>query len=441
MQIPPRSHLIDRVRAALAAPNGPALYLHGGSSTGKEATLREAASGCRIIRVDCVLSHTERQLYSALCEQSDRVNSASALIDFLSSNNRNHSDDSSSELSVIIFARAERLASSTFPPSVLPFLATLPCLSCRPDIRVVFVSRVPFSTIRHTHTHLIPPMHAIHFPPLSEHEIIVALKYDPNRLLYPLDMSASSDEATTSKYYHGFARSVTEILYQSTNNPYHIQRVVDAFFPEYLDSLLHQSQKINPVAAFNRVRDRLTDVLKTLNPTLSSATTSATAEFPQRIRSRGSIEAKTANLSKICRTMLVASYLATVVQPAQDTRVFSTEQVNRRTVAQKSAANNAVPLERLLAIFHAVSTLDDDNNSSFPQALHVDSTAVSSAISTPALVHISTLVALGWLTRDGAAHSLSEPKFRCKLSRYDAGIIASTLGIQIEDYLIFDKTA
>lgn len=441
MQIPPRAELVNRVRAALAAPFGAPVYLHGAASTGKEATLAAASVGGTLIPVDCVLKHTERLLFSAIVGNGETITSGSALIDALAVERSNASMGLSAKLTVVVLNRAERLASSAFPPSTLSLLAKLPSMARRPDLRIVLVSRVPLSVVRHAHSQLVPHMCAIHFVPLSREEIKKAVTYDPSRVIYKPDAVGSADTALVTKYYQGFAQFVTDILYQSTNNPHHILRVVDAFFPEYLVLLLDKSKRLNPVSAFNRVRDGLTDVLKTLNPTLSSKTVLSSSE--PFVAKTGEADVKTANLSCGCRTMLVAAYLGTVVQPGQDTRIFSTERTNRRMMAQKKAANNSVPLERLLAIFHAVSTLDEHTPSFLnpPSIPNFDTTVVSSSISSLDLVHISTLVALGWLVRDGAAHSLSEPKFRCKLSRQDAGLVASTVGIQLEDYLIFDKAA
>lgn len=440
MQIPPRAQLVDRVRAALAAPFGPPLYLHGAASTGKEATLAAATEGGTVIRVDCVLNHTERLLFSAMVCDTESISSAPALIDVLATQ-RSNASLHATKLTVIVLNRAERLASSAFPPSTLSLLAKLPSIADRPDLRIVLVSRVPLGVVRHAYSQLVPYMCTIQFMPLSKDEIKEALTYGSSRLKYTSDLIARTDTALVTKYYQGFAQFVIDILYQSTNNPHHIQRVVDSFFPEYLVLLLRKSNKLNPVTAFNRVRDRLTDVLKTLNPTLSSeAVLSSQGSLTAKT---GEADVKTANLSRGCRTMLVAAYLGTVVLPGQDIRIFSTERTNRRMMAQKKAANNSVPLERLLAIFQAVSTLDDDQPSVLKQssAPIFDTSAVSSAVSTLDLIHISTLVALGWLVRDGAAHSLSEPKFRCRLSRQEAGLIASTVGIQLEDYLLFDKVA
>lgn len=439
MQIPPRAQLVDRVRAALAAPFGPPLYLHGAASTGKEATLAAATEGGTMIRVDCVLNHTERLLFSAIVYDTEPISSAPALIDVLATQ-RSNASLHATKLTVIVLNRAERLASSAFPPSTLSLLAKLPSMADRPDLRIVLVSRVPLGVVRHAHSQLVPYMCTIQFMPLSKDEIKEALTYGSSRLKYTSDLIARTDSALVTKYYQGFAQFVIDILYQSTNNPHHIQRVVDAFFPEYLVLLLKKSNRLNPVTAFNRVRDRLTDVLKTLNPTLSSEAVLSSQALATKT---GEADVKTVNLSRGCRTMLVAAYLGTVVLPGQDTRIFSTERTNRRMMAQKKVANNSVPLERLLAIFQAVSTLDDDQPSVLMQssAPIFDTSAVSTAVSTLDLIHISTLVALGWLVRDGAAHSLSEPKFRCRLSRQEAGLIASTVGIQLEDYLLFDKVA
>lgn len=437
MQIPPRQRFIPQVRAALMSPYSPPLYLHGPSSTAKQATLRAAAPhGASFTVIDCILHHSERLLFSAIPAADDAAaatSTAPALVAALQ-----HAAPSAlppHRQRVIIFTRAERLASASFPASTLPLLFDLPSLSSRPDLRIVLISRIPFSALRHAHTHPLPTPSTIFFPPLTGDEVLFMLEFDPARL--PMSLPAPIAPKAPA-YYHGFARSVIDILYPFTNNPHYLQRVIDLLFPEYLSPFADPSVQFNPLVAFNHVRDKLTHVLKNITPLLPSiapTTTAATAAARHP-------DDKTHNLPRTSRILLIAAFLATVVAPTHDTRLFTPERTSRRTPNQKIAANNAVPLERLLAIYNAIRPLNDDDDgmpNSGDSPHDVESTAVSAVTSTSMLIHMSTLVDLGWLSRDGGSDSLSDPKFRCKLSRHEAGVLATTVGIPLEDFLVFDK--
>lgn len=439
MHIPPRQHLARRVQAALAPPFAPPLYLHGPASTGKQSTLRHVApSDARIVEIDCILHHTDRRLFSAIIPEAAPISDATALLDVLRDGAPTTTDGAqtttgstsyTSSRFIVIFSRAERLASSSFPASTLPFIFQLPILSGRSDIRVALVSRVPFSTLRHAHSHPLSAPTAIFFPPLSEVEVKHALHSDVTRLQSPLLSNATVEEISQAqRYYDGFSAAVVDILYSSTNNPHHLQRVTDSLFPEYFSALTN-SKPHNPTAAFNRVRDRLNNTLSLLSP--CAATIPASGD---NVRTKtDQCDDKTRTLPCVARVLLVSAYLGTVIAPTHDMRHFSRERAGRRAGTQKMAANNAVPLERLFAIYRAVRPDNDDEISS-----DFDSD-VSGAISTAALIHISTLVTLGWLVRDSGNDPLAEPKFRCKLSRDEAVRIAGSCGMQIHDYLVFDK--
>lgn len=459
MQIPPRAHLQPRVRAALASPYGPPVYLHGPPSTGKQSTLRSISpKDATLITIDCILCHTERQLFSAMVPATPGVADASALLDALRMNDNTGGaggggegrgkgggvgrtmDMTGGARTIFVFTRAERLASSSFPASTLPLLFRLSVMCGRADIRIVLVSRVPFPSVRHAHSYPLPaPAADIYFPPLSEPEVNRAIRYDASRLVKPLPAHVNAEQAEV--YFNNFAISVIQILRRSTDNPHHLQRVADALFPDYVDALTSEKQH-NPMVAFNRVRDRLTDMLTTLSPAVTAvpaATANGEGGKSNSCMKTTIYDDKTRTLPRAARVLLVSAYLATVIAPSHDMRHFSQERTGRRAAVQKSAANNSIPLERLLAIYHAVRPDDDDDDREAAE-ISAEGAGVSAVVSTAVLVHLSTLVALGWLVRDGGGDLLAEPKFRCKLSRDDAVRIAGAVGMHIHDYLVFDKS-
>lgn len=513
MEIPPRVHMVRRVRAALAAPFSSPLYLYGPPSTGKRSTLRAAAGDRgRCVTIDCVLNHTERQLFTKIAESEQNVSDASMLIHLLRTaaaepthddiaNNKNdnatatttdpdHDNvdiNTDNNLHILIFNRAERLS-----PAAFPLLFRLPSLCGRADIRIVFASRVPYASLRYllisggpgvgnAHGHPVSMPTVLFFTPLSQTEIVDALAVSfrkhnqiaakpahANNNNKNSNIPALKEKTKIEQIYTGFAKSVVTILYRTSNNPFHLQRVTEALFPEYL-TILQEHQ--NPIAAFNRVRDRLGDTLTAL--TMDFAATSngninnKQNDDEQQQHTNMQQDDKTTGLSRTARTLLVAAFLGRVIAPSHDVRHFSAERTGRRAAAQKTEGNNAIPLERLLAIYHAIRPqgplIEDDGNgrggidltadSIFLSTCYMDNCidddddnearnlSVTGAISTAALVHLSTLIALGWLSRDASNNdiSLSEPKYRCKLSRSDAIRIATSLDISIHDYLVFES--
>lgn len=427
MEIPPRKNLIRRLQAALAPPCAPPIYLHGPPSTAKQSTLRCAAPlGATITPIDCILNHTDRLLFSSITSSfpssPDQQSTADIptllnyLRSFSSESTTTTTSSSSSPRHILLFTRAERLATSSFPSSTLILLFQLPVLSQRNDLRIVFSSLIPFSTLRHTYSNPLPSPTSIFFPPLSQEELVTTLY-----------ISFDESDENTKKIYKKFSASVVDILYRTSNNPLHLQRVTESLFPDYLTELMDHS----PLAAFNRVRDRLAK-------TLSSTSAISLNQQQQQNENTDKDKEKMITLPKAARVLLIACFLGCAIAPTHDMRHFSTERTGRRSSAvQKLNTNASVPLERLLAIYAAV--LPDDLELITEQEKEsYGSSAVSECISTAAMIHLSTLVALGWLSRDsGNVHDrISEPKFKCRVPRDEIMRVASSIDMNIHDYLV-----
>lgn len=400
--LPPRTHLIIPLRAALTAPFAPPLYLHGPPTTAKLTTLRAAAGQhASLVVIDCILAHTDRLLYTALAQSS--CSTAAALIAHLSKPRT----DNHNSYTLLVFTRAERLAASTFSPAVLPLLFRLPELTRRSDLRVVLIARQPFPALRHAHTQPLPAPHSIAFAPFSEQEILSTIHFDRTRVpdlpddLIPL----------AQRVYPDYAKSVVAVLHDNISDIITIRAVVDKLLPIYVTPI-QPGKRFQSQSAFNRVCDQLTTTLHSLSP------------LPQQ---HISISIPTATtLPRTARILLVAAYLAGTVPRSKDVHYFTSERVRKRARRNDNVDDGdrrgVFPFERLLAIYRSVAPLSDRS----------PITPAPTAV----LLHLSTLVALGFLSRaDGASDPLAEPRFQAVVPADLANATAREVGIDITQYL------
>ena len=119
--------------------------------------------------------------------------------------------------------------------------------------------------------------------------------------------------------------SVVDILFRTSNNPLHLQRVTDSLFPDYLSEL---KKNHSLLAAFNRVRDRLSN---TLSSTTAITLNQQQQQEHQQNEDTDKDKEKMITLPKAARVLLVASFLGCVISPTHDMRHFSTERTGRRS--------------------------------------------------------------------------------------------------------------
>lgn len=448
MDIPPREHLLRRIRTALVPPYAPPLYLHGPPSTAKESTLRRAApSATLVVTIDCVLHHTDRLLFcalaSALCDNETAAPSVSDAPQLLDALRRPSVEKGCAARHIVYLARADRLMSSSassFSPATVSLLFQLPRLCERRDLRVVLGALVPFSVFRHSHAH--PLAHTpvtVYFAPLTAAEIVrvLATAYAARQPNPTASDTATENREKEVQVYSNFTKAAVDILYSSSNDPFLLRRVVDALFPEYHAAYTGgHSHRDAPVRAFNQIRDRLTVMLNTTD--FASSQSDDTTQQQQQ-QKHGQENAELSSLPNAAKVLLVAVFLGSVISPTFDVRHFSAEKMHKRSASlQKAALNNAVPLERLLAIYHAIYPFYADDAQT--DAMHVGPDhGVSGAMPTCSLAQLSTLAALGWITRDSSntpTDRLSEPRYRCRLPRDEVIRIATSINIEIHDYLL-----
>lgn len=425
MQLPTREPQRTILQAALNNPRALPVFLHGPPATAKSATLLDALSSTarNTTHVDCVLSHNDRLLFSAILGRDCAAHPCDLLAAL--------SDRPFAETHAIVFRRAERLSGPNFSASAISALFRLPHLCNQPLVRLVFISRTPWHVFRAALTHHLPTPITVYFPPYAEHHAVSILsdQYHVARLRTHIP-SHLIDRA--KHFYPGYVKSVVSVLYQLTSDLRELQRVCDDLYPDYITC------GKDPGASFNVVQDKLRKSLHTLYSREVVPREKQLSEELAKSRERSHLHTQ-ADLSRSALTLLVAAFLAAQNPPKHDTRYFTTERTNRsrargRGRGRKTQANSRLSttrvfsLERLLAIYAAIRVDDDD------LVRDARDVSASSSMSTSCLVQISTLVALGYLANDGGGDILSEPKYRSNVSDEQARSISNLLRIELHQY-------
>lgn len=427
MDLPPRKAQAQLVQAALKSPRAPPIFLHGPPSTAILPTLQNVLSyDTEVIHIDCVLSHTDRLLFSAILQ--DRATAdPSEFVEQLS--------DSvpSGSLRIFIFERAERLAQADFGSSIVSILFRLPELTGLSNIRSVFISRTPWLTFRNSLPHDTPSPQVIFFPPFNERECceIVTALYKPRLHADFVPESIQKPQ----ECYKSYVKSVVTVLYPATSDVFELQRVSDDLYPQYLSGLMEHGAAI---PAFNRIRDDLKEALHRL---YRRELVPRDKQVDDELNKRRKQNKAFYGLSRAALTLLVAAFLASRNPPAHDLRYFTSARTRERGGKKgrgrpKKSGGGPGPdslstcrvfaLERLLAIFAAIGgdPLQDGAEE-----------CVSNSISTSCLVHISTLVGLHYIARERGGDALAEPRFRCNISQETATHISNVVGIELHQYL------
>lgn len=447
----------------------------GGPSTGKRSTVLSAippAVDCRVI--DCVRAHGDAALFQAIAgaawpgpERGGRAADATqVLIDAL---NARAASDGAGVL-VLVLVRAERLREAQFRPDALETLLSLCQLVKRPNmLRVVLVSRVPWAALRDTFDLNVREPRCVWFPNYTGEEIVpvvLAMTVGKDGVFQPLpgDAAAAATiaELTGSgkvrTLYPEFVRStVVTVLSTVTTDVKELARACVALYPIYLQPLVGRREgEIHPAALWPRFESHLGEARRLLyqrelkledggcigekaavqvdNDTdLVRDTERATKNaYPER-------EALAAmDLSLVSKRLLLAAFLAANNPVKLDTHYFSvhTDRRKRRRkgVSKRAggadAGSKALPLNRIISIFDAIQNVGSD--------MHIgadDARANPSAMSSDALIHLSTLVSLSMLTRDASGDVITEPKFRCSLSLAMAQAIAADIKVDLWEHL------
>ncbi|CAN8075438.1 unnamed protein product [Agarophyton chilense] len=253
-----------------------------------------------------------------------------------------------------------------------------------------------------------------------------------------MDYQKTENPKLAEKLYPGYVRAVVSVMYKTTTDLHELSVVCNKLFPDYMRVV----QEKNPTAAFNQVQTRLALALqslyqrrltaKDLKPSgTSSETTDVACDDPNTSAKDAGYES---SLSTAARAVLVAAFLASRNPPQHDLRFFSSSRTRGRRRSSKSKKqeqqDRSFVLERLLAIFTSIAP------DSLLRERGMDaSESVSAFVSTSLLVQISTLVALGLLSSEAGVDILSEPKYRCNITKDTAFRIADSLNIGLDQYL------
>lgn len=332
-----------------------------------------------------------------------------------------------SAVSAIVLHRAERLTEGGFSATLTSLLFCLGELVQKDDMIVVIVSAVPWPVFRRRLGVGVRVPVCITFLPYTvaeATEVVVGLMDVEHELL------------------KGFVSSVVEVLYTSTTDVMELKYVSEVLFEGYLAEYekCREGGGNAPLAAFNKVHARLGVMLRGLYR--REYVSKEVLLERERVRKGREEDMARVGLSKSLVTLLVAAFLAAVNPPAQDVRYFTAERTKRGKGKGKGRGGKAkvegrgekgrgergktFPLERMLAIYDAIR----EENKGMGEG-------VAGAISTSHLMQTSTLVSLGYLSKEGG-DMLVEPKFRCNVTPKQASGFANMAGIELDLYLHYD---
>lgn len=429
-----RTPQLETLRALLSLSGGRAVFVCGGSSTGKRTIVQRAVPDkAELVTVDCVVQHTERLLFSAIAGQNVSAD-VGELVRELRDSPR------ASTPTVVVLERAERLCGSrSLSPSSLAALLELPKLARTAHLSLVFLSRLPWPRFRDSASldSAAPP--CVHFAPYAPTECVAAL-----RALYvapSIDIGVS--RATTDRLYPGFVTLVVNLLSAVTTDIRDLQNISREMFPRYLAPLRADgasataSGKNMSVSLFNTVTAELRGVLQSMYRREFVVRDGklvgkhAAIEAEHHIAPQGQADAEIdADLSVVAKFLLLAAYLAGRNPAKHDMRYFTTERTRKPYKRAKKAGQKAVgqafSLERLLAIFEALR-----------DAHRVDGNP-ESTLSTNGQVQIANLLRLGFLTSDTSGDPLSDPKYRAHISLAQAELLSRILQVELHHYLHVD---
>ncbi|KAI0566747.1 origin of replication complex subunit 5 [Gracilaria domingensis] len=416
---------LQKVKSIISSPYPRTIFVHGSSAASNFETIYETLSTtCQAVHIDCVLNYTDGRLYSAILGETVPADS-SILISRL---NKSHDDSI-----VYVFSRAERLISSAFSPSAVHTIVSLPSLTANVKVRVILVSRLSWSSFRFHLNHSIPEPVEIFLPPPTEDETI-------EDLCKLMDYDKTANPEMAERLYPGYVKAVVSVMYKTTTDLHELSIVCNKLFPDYMKAV----QEKNPTAAFNQIQNRLAVALQSLyrrrltsrdldEDDQSIQTPELVPDFANKSNHH---EGYDCSLSTTSRTVLVAAFLASRNPPQHDLRFFSSDRTRRRRSSKAKRLqqqDRSFVFERLLAIFASIAP------DSLIRERGVDATdSVSACVSTSLLVQVSTLVSLGLLSSETGADILSEPKYRCNITKDAAFRIADSLNIGLDQYLFVE---
>lgn len=457
-----RQHLLRALCGSGIAP----IFIWGASTTGKRSVLSSAlnavAPTATVNYVDCVRAHGDRALYSSIDKD---IATLDLLVPCIHArlNGNNHY--------ILVFLRAERLASAPFTEDAPRILFRLPYMLCSPRyFRVIFVSRWPWSRFRDS---IVPDVReplCIHFPTYTENEAVTAVVKMTSSSLPPnLPAPGLKDQNEALHLYPGFVASVVNVLHRYTTNLRELSRVCSRLYPAYLTPLVHDSS-IQRAALWNRISADVTNAVRMLytrefvtaaehldaelatsccggHARQDDRVLSSSHSATERARQTGSTLENMATIStelcKVSRLLLISAFLASYNPPSTDLHFFTSQVARRRPqprgnsrtgnrkLTPKSGflAQNASPLNRILAIYDAMQGLVRE-----PQSDAITEFG-ESGNSSNALLNLSTLVDLNLLGRDGTGDLLREPKYRCNVTLETALLVAKSVDISLYEYL------
>lgn len=469
--------------------SGVPIFAWGDPSTGKHSTVHAAiaqlAGPVETHEVDCVLEHGDSALFRALlpprwAQQADSPPaSAAALVDALDA----RAALPETPLLVLVLRRAERLCASHFRPDALRVVLSIPQLVQNPSrLRVVFISRFAWPTIRDRFDLNVWEPQCIYFAPYQEKEIvdgIVTIAFQDGKLrLTNVVVSGAVAEANgdglglpqgeAEKLFPAYVKATVAVLFPVTKDLRELARTCISLYPRYLAPLVENPDvpKQSLWSRFSSYIGEARGLLYHRELVLPKCPNTGEEDSDHDIETSGrsnhgddlvqekcldvrgggttgESEMLTAllQLGRIPRLLLLATYLGMVNPPRRDLHYFSLETVRSRARQKNSRGGvsksrerrkaASVPMNRIVALFDAIQGRGIDVGT------RENST---SALSTAALVSFASLQSLSLVTRDRTSTGdiSGDSKFRCDMSLETARELANSLGVPLSEYLHVD---
>lgn len=390
---------------------------YGTAATGKSSVVKSLLHQCKLRHavINCVEACTPRLMFEQLLWQLQdggrtrarpRCDSLAAfvlelreLVDAI--------DADAPRTTYIVLDNAERLREST---DVLAALLRLGELT-RAAVCPVLISTLIWEKFRGG-TGFTEP-YVVHFPAYSKADTLAILELDCPE---PADLELFKQFTTLLfDVFHGPCRDLNEL-----------RHLAALLFPLYRapvdDNTLAAS---NTAALYKSISPHFKQQLSRLylRETSTAEWSAAQTEQTQAASSRTHVE-----LPFLSKHLVVGAYLASFNPASSDVRMFAKRQSSARgrRASKKSRVSEktpqllvgpkSFPLERLLAIVFSLME-------------------VRISASAEVYSQLSSLVTLGLLSLASGGDNLDAPRYKCMMTYAEVSKVASSLGLQLRNYL------
>ncbi|XP_022658841.1 origin recognition complex subunit 5-like isoform X1 [Varroa destructor] len=433
MQVICRERQVNQLRSLLALDNAcprnipvQAVIIFGDSGTGKSFTVKKILSAAesseslefkiRYVWLNCVELLQARSVFSLILnqlttrevdslEQISNLKSCDSAVDFLKHLFQDFQPD---DRLYIVFDDSQRLRD--FDPNILSFFLRIQ-EHANSVISCIFISTVPLSHY-HTSSGFCTP-HEIFFPYYTQDELCQVLL-------------ESCPSTCNTKFYEHYLRLVLPVFKNANANVKELMHIAIANFVNYTAPLAKDSSlKDHSLKLWHNIEPYLKKALESLYlrevDAFVSGETSDSAT--KSMNNKQIIE-----LPLYSKFLLIAAYIASYNPPSTDRKFFvknSGREKRKFSQIRKSKPNyhllgpRPFPLNRLMAIFHAIVDTSD---------FRVEPTTILQS-------QVSSLVHHRLVTQTAGKDLLSAPRYKCAVDLDYVLHIANTVHFDVTQHL------